>query len=168
MFFFFQAEDGIRDLTVTGVQTCALPISHPARDRRGLAVPRVHHGVPIGGEARLAFRELVESAEREPRLVTRPALARDGREDVAHDRYAQQRGDDRVEADPEPREEHPSRQSVGPGHWSPPTTRCGRFAASHATTSETSSDESGLPGTSPRQSGAPSSGRPTMTVVRKP
>src|SRR2546430_4615491 len=26
MFFFFQAEDGIRDLTVTGVQTCALPI----------------------------------------------------------------------------------------------------------------------------------------------
>src|SRR5216683_4946729 len=26
-FFFFQAEDGIRDLIVTGVQTCALPIS---------------------------------------------------------------------------------------------------------------------------------------------
>src|SRR2546421_11546605 len=34
-FFFFQAEDGIRDLIVTGVQTCALPIS-----RRGArAVP---------------------------------------------------------------------------------------------------------------------------------
>src|SRR5579859_8217571 len=29
VFFFFQAEDGIRDLTVTGVQTCALPISGP-------------------------------------------------------------------------------------------------------------------------------------------
>src|SRR2546430_5719579 len=28
VFFFFQAEDGIRDLTVTGVQTCALPISY--------------------------------------------------------------------------------------------------------------------------------------------
>src|SRR2546430_8302409 len=28
-FFFFQAEDGIRDLTVTGVQTCALPICRP-------------------------------------------------------------------------------------------------------------------------------------------
>src|SRR5437762_6066574 len=27
-FFFFQAEDGIRDTSVTGVQTCALPISH--------------------------------------------------------------------------------------------------------------------------------------------
>src|SRR5436189_2146938 len=28
-FFFFQAEDGIRDTSVTGVQTCALPISTP-------------------------------------------------------------------------------------------------------------------------------------------
>src|SRR5206468_4526712 len=30
-FFFFQAEDGIRDLIVTGVQTCALPISQHRR-----------------------------------------------------------------------------------------------------------------------------------------
>src|SRR5207245_6344564 len=30
-FFFFQAEDGIRDATVTGVQTCALPISDAYR-----------------------------------------------------------------------------------------------------------------------------------------
>src|SRR5690606_39697348 len=29
--FFFQAEDGIRDFHVTGVQTCALPISKPFR-----------------------------------------------------------------------------------------------------------------------------------------
>src|ERR687898_2303034 len=29
-FFYFQAEDGIRDYKVTGVQTCALPISPPA------------------------------------------------------------------------------------------------------------------------------------------
>src|SRR3712207_8956892 len=28
LLFFFQAEDGIRDIGVTGVQTCALPISH--------------------------------------------------------------------------------------------------------------------------------------------
>src|SRR5690606_40323289 len=33
LFFFFQAEDGIRDFHVTGVQTCALPIS--ARDSLG-------------------------------------------------------------------------------------------------------------------------------------
>src|SRR2546422_8625143 len=39
VFFFFQAEDGIRDVAVTGVQTCALPITFPRRgdgnDRRG-------------------------------------------------------------------------------------------------------------------------------------
>src|SRR5437879_11230625 len=32
-FFFFQAEDGIRDTSVTGVQTCALPISVPVASR---------------------------------------------------------------------------------------------------------------------------------------
>src|SRR5437868_13564310 len=31
LFFFFQAEDGIRDRNVTGVQTCALPISTSIR-----------------------------------------------------------------------------------------------------------------------------------------
>src|SRR2546430_5893714 len=36
LLFFFQAEDGIRDLTVTGVQTCALPISTRAGQRRRL------------------------------------------------------------------------------------------------------------------------------------
>src|SRR2546429_1834209 len=34
LFFFFQAEDGIRDVAVTGVQTCALPISRPGHSRR--------------------------------------------------------------------------------------------------------------------------------------
>src|SRR6266446_9031989 len=35
VFFFFQAEDGIRDYKVTGVQTCALPISSiVSRERR--------------------------------------------------------------------------------------------------------------------------------------
>src|SRR5436190_7429938 len=43
VFFFFQAEDGIRDHCVTGVQTCALPISFrffsgsPAMDLRNVA-----------------------------------------------------------------------------------------------------------------------------------
>src|SRR2546427_6986802 len=35
VFFFFQAEDGIRDLTVTGVQTCALPIYRDRGRLRG-------------------------------------------------------------------------------------------------------------------------------------
>src|SRR2546430_11545188 len=38
LFFFFQAEDGIRDLTVTGVQTCALPISRALISRPALLV----------------------------------------------------------------------------------------------------------------------------------
>src|SRR5205085_6033865 len=42
-FFFFQAEDGIRDLTVTGVQTCALPICCA-----GVIAPA---GVPAGAES---------------------------------------------------------------------------------------------------------------------
>src|SRR2546430_9102300 len=44
-FFFFQAEDGIRDLTVTGVQTCALPIYAGQRQiefRRTLRVMTGH------------------------------------------------------------------------------------------------------------------------------
>src|SRR3990170_6392823 len=39
LFFFCQAEDGIRDDLVTGVQTCALPIC-PAGDRAHPADPR--------------------------------------------------------------------------------------------------------------------------------
>ena len=37
-FFFFQAEDGIRDVAVTGVQTCALPISSTAAFRTSVYV----------------------------------------------------------------------------------------------------------------------------------
>src|SRR5438874_13831323 len=49
--FFFQAEDGIRDLYVTGVQTCALPIywvSLPWEDRYTFAIsilPRQTHPI---------------------------------------------------------------------------------------------------------------------------
>src|SRR2546430_15135310 len=48
--FFFQAEDGIRDLTVTGVQTCALPIflftpEAQTRDVLGLLRARGLNGV---------------------------------------------------------------------------------------------------------------------------
>src|SRR2546430_11852203 len=46
-FFFFQAEDGIRDLTVTGVQTCALPISRDAAPRSLLPAP-LQHRQPAG------------------------------------------------------------------------------------------------------------------------
>src|SRR2546426_8619382 len=62
-FFFFQAEDGIRDYKVTGVQTCALPISpdtaadnltvgslcRPLTFRVKTAVYSRHEGRPAGG-----------------------------------------------------------------------------------------------------------------------
>src|SRR6267378_1097785 len=50
-FFFFQAEDGIRDLYVTGVQTCALPISDRGESAR---LPRAagQHGRALGRDQR--------------------------------------------------------------------------------------------------------------------
>src|SRR2546422_3795868 len=58
-FFFFQAEDGIRDVAVTGVQTCALPISLSVPRRDGDEPPgagradgyagRAAHGGPMAG-----------------------------------------------------------------------------------------------------------------------
>src|SRR2546422_5379347 len=44
VFFFFQAEDGIRDVAVTGVQTCALPISGK--------IGRGDHRLVVGAVAR--------------------------------------------------------------------------------------------------------------------
>src|SRR5207245_6120461 len=63
-FFFFQAEDGIRDATVTGVQTCALPISEAIQAAHALRRIRSH---PI------LVDELVEPGDRglspaDPRL----------------------------------------------------------------------------------------------------
>src|SRR5437870_8344927 len=49
LFFFFQAEDGIRDGHVTGVQTCALPISRGVGGRSGgIALCWVELGDCIG------------------------------------------------------------------------------------------------------------------------
>src|SRR6266516_1282582 len=73
IFFFFQAEDGIRDRTVTGVQTCALPIyegvrragnvgdplpDHPARARLGdtqSVTPLAQRAEQHGGEIGIVF-----------------------------------------------------------------------------------------------------------------
>src|SRR5256885_8219468 len=53
IFFFFQAEDGIRDYKVTGVQTCALPISF--RVDRGAKQRQALRSIP----ACLSCREIV-------------------------------------------------------------------------------------------------------------
>src|SRR3712207_8551353 len=58
MFFFFQAEDGIRDIGVTGVQTCALPIS------RRLPQPGEHVASElVGPEPESARRPLVAARD---------------------------------------------------------------------------------------------------------
>src|SRR2546430_6294758 len=61
IFFFFQAEDGIRDLTVTGVQTCALPILERVRDQllpRAARAADEHRDVGVG--------DLVDGLEEAP------------------------------------------------------------------------------------------------------
>src|SRR2546430_5176015 len=79
-FCFFQAEDGIRDLTVTGVQTCALPIfarpegerdhrqADPGRDRAGLLQETAGAGGsdPRGGADRPGDAVGIEKHERKP------------------------------------------------------------------------------------------------------
>src|SRR6266550_9403783 len=97
--FFFQAEDGIRDVAVTGVQTCALPIlpsrvggrtvwldrdgpwrdarPPPPRGRRDRPRP---HGSPAGGlpRATIHLRGVVgtiEPVEHNPQAVQRPRVA---------------------------------------------------------------------------------------------
>src|SRR6266542_6267788 len=51
--FFFQAEDGIRDATVTGVQTCALPISFgvPPQYQVQYVMPRRTNGLAVASLA---------------------------------------------------------------------------------------------------------------------
>src|SRR5690606_40372737 len=62
--FFFQAEDGIRDFHVTGVQTCALPICTPGL---GLQLLGVTTGDPllagVGGEPDPVAREVDRAGE---------------------------------------------------------------------------------------------------------
>src|SRR3954464_16105308 len=50
VFFFFQAEDGIRDYRVTGVQTCALPISLVGSTFRDGCHGRANQGWPRSEE----------------------------------------------------------------------------------------------------------------------
>src|SRR2546430_9791284 len=62
MCFFFQAEDGIRDLTVTGVQTCALPIFARAREAED---DRAHLHVEVGIQRVVAEQEVLDVQLRE-------------------------------------------------------------------------------------------------------
>src|SRR5256886_10435093 len=89
--FFFQAEDGIRYLTVTGVQTCALPIlplaSRWAREARalpeqllalvraGLVAARHEDAAPLGDLAERRHR-VTQTARSEERRVGKECRSR--------------------------------------------------------------------------------------------
>src|SRR2546429_476156 len=60
-FFFFQAEDGIRDVAVTGVQTCALPIFY---GRKEIFDTGAHYG--LDGEFAAKLRYVGYVCEKEP------------------------------------------------------------------------------------------------------
>src|SRR6266536_6667760 len=94
-FFFFQAEDGIRDPLVTGVQTCALPIlSRPARSRgaegsRGRGVGQTsgeqdRKSVVEGKSVDLGGRRIIKT-KKEKVGVHRPLSPRRGSEPPGHD-----------------------------------------------------------------------------------
>src|SRR5256884_2330917 len=70
-FFFFQAEDGIRDVAVTGVQTCALPIFLPDRDVRRR---RREHGSGCTGAGRRRLRGRRAGPDPGPDGGGRPAV----------------------------------------------------------------------------------------------
>src|SRR5207245_6351103 len=81
-FFFFQAEDGIRDATVTGVQTCALPISRGNRQqgagrslRRGDLRRDENSEGGDGRHGRWVWRKRLQGARSEERRVGKECRA---------------------------------------------------------------------------------------------
>src|SRR5437763_13936478 len=73
VFFFFQAEDGIRDTSVTGVQTCALPIL--LSDWEGHPVPR-NPIAPVTGDARRGRTQEIKTERSEERRVGKECRGR--------------------------------------------------------------------------------------------
>src|SRR2546430_1142649 len=100
LFFFFQAEDGIRDLTVTGVKTCALPISLGART--GDCV-REHGGRSVAQRRGDPRRVEPVGAREHPRPVdgTRLDASQRGTRAVVHDAHGAQVRARLDEVDPE-------------------------------------------------------------------
>src|SRR3989449_3168790 len=65
-FFFFQAEDGIRDVAVTGVQTCALPILIDELGRLGflgMCAPEEYDGMGLDSVTYLLALEEIAAAD---------------------------------------------------------------------------------------------------------
>src|SRR5207244_6034166 len=86
VFFFFQAEDGIRDDLVTGVQTCALPIwarafwpSHARQERSGQRRKRRGSNELFSRRHPLGLRAPPQFADPAGRITTRSPSCKIGR-----------------------------------------------------------------------------------------
>src|SRR5437762_6445171 len=86
-FFFFQAEDGIRDTSVTGVQTCALPIwlcvqrRKQSRNSFGSSAAKTRLKVSCEGIPLLNFRNVLNhSCLAQPKSSMRSEERRVGKE----------------------------------------------------------------------------------------
>src|SRR5690554_5847882 len=80
--FFFQAEDGIRDADVTGVQTCALPIYRRRRPQRAWGrggVARRHRAARHGSGGLLSGQPRCADRPEQPRSLRRQVAAAAGR-----------------------------------------------------------------------------------------
>src|SRR5260370_27324727 len=72
-FFFFQAEDGIRDSSVTGVQTCALPIYR----RRAVGQRGLHEDRTLAEDAAAGRVRIVHALELRARHVRNAVVSRE-------------------------------------------------------------------------------------------
>src|SRR5437868_15161214 len=80
VFFFFQAEDGIRDRNVTGVQTCALPICSASFRRAGPGSLRARERRALARRGRGTPRSAIDASRGGPRRRSRSEERRVGKE----------------------------------------------------------------------------------------
>src|SRR3712207_6502625 len=118
-FFFFQAEDGIRDIGVTGVQTCALPIYPVDRAYHDHGGERAWRSLPQHGGDPAGRREEHEQAVDDTALLDDAEIVQDDA-----------RGGQRGERD----EDRPgeAQRADGGAHWTASTRSTGAEAVAVA------------------------------------
>src|SRR5882672_11502878 len=161
----------VRAIDSEDLKILPIQVSNPAGDIRGITIPGIDHGIAVCGQASLAGGKLIHLAQGKPRFITELSGMTHRGQYVTHDGHGQNHADNSIEQNSQLHEKTSPGEGVRHTHWISPFEwkaveygwpgSFGRKEASHAATSETSSGDIGLPGTSARQSGAPRSGRPT-------